>query len=407
LSCRVSNCMSKKVCLVVLLAGSFFSASLQARSLRDQEFLARAIRGFEQFYNIDYDEANRSFQELQAVYPEHPAPPLYIASVIWLRELFEREELDLDRFISPSYFTQPSTRVMDAASRDRFFEAIQRSRTLSETILKKNPGDPDATYFLGAVEGVLGAFAITIDRSYRQALSHGRAAYKLHHQLVEKDAAYYDAYMTVGLYEYIVDNLPWYVKWLALIAGYRGNQEQGFSFLKIASEQGTYVVDDAKVLLTVLYVREKRWAEALELTTRLHRKYPRNYIVHLNRGQILEYQGKVKEALEEYKAVINSAENSVPNYQKIPLSPFRLSLGRKCLKLNDRQEALRIFETAVQDPNTRERERALSHLELGKLLDLKGQRDKALTHYQKVLKFGNFERSHSLAREHLKRPYRG
>jgi tetratricopeptide (TPR) repeat protein len=369
--------------------------------------MAKAVEGFDKVYNLDYDQADKCFAALKSAYPEHPAPPLYLASVIWLRELFDREELDLNRFISPTYFTQPSSRTMDAASRKSFFESIERSKGLSEAVLKKEPGDPDATYFLGAAEGLLGAFAITIDRSYRQALGHGRAAYKLHHGLIKSNPAYYDAYMTVGLYEYIVDNLPWYVKWLALIAGYRGNQEQGFRFLQLASDKGMYAADDSKVLLTVLYVREKRWTEALRLTSELHEKYPRNYLVHLNRAQILEYRGEHSEALREYQSVLERAEHSVPNYQKIPLSPFRLSLGKKCLQLNDRQLAFRNFQAAVQDPNTRERERALAHLQLGRLLDLMGERNEALNHYRKVLGLRSFEDSHSLARKHIKSPYRG
>jgi tetratricopeptide (TPR) repeat protein len=399
--------MSKKLCLVLLSASLVFPLDLQARSLRDKEFMAKAVRGFEQFYNVDYDEAARSFEELQALYPEHPAPPVYIASVIWLRELFEREELDLRRFVSPTYFTQASSRTMDPDSRESFFEATERSRRLSEAILKNQPENRDARYFLGAVEGLLGAFAITIDRSYRRALGHGRAAYWLHHELIREDAQYYDAYMTVGLYEYIVDNLPWYVKWLAVIAGYRGSEEQGFDYLRLAAEKGAYAIDDAKVLLTVLYVRERMWAEALELNSRLHSKYPRNYIVHLNRAQILEYQGENRAALSEYKAVLDLAESSVPNYQKIPLSTFRLNLGRKCVELNDKQLALSVFQAAVRDPKTRGRERALSHLELGRLLDLMGRRDNALDHYQKVLTLEDFEDSHAQAREHIKKPYRG
>ena len=68
--------------------------------------------------------------------------------------------------------------------------------------------------------------------------------------------------------------------------------------------------------------------------------------------------------------------------------------------------AQRLFTAAIQDPTTPERERALSHLGLAEVLDLRGSRQQAIENYRQVLSVANFEDSHSTAQGYLKKPYR-
>jgi len=56
-----------------------------------------------------------------------------------------------------------------------------------------------------------------------------------------------------------------------------------------------------------------------------------------------------------------------------------------------------LFTAAVQNPTIAERERALSHLCLAEVLDLRGSRLQAIANYQLVLSVANFEGSHSTA----------
>jgi len=253
---------------------------------------------------------------------------------------------------------------------------------------------------------VLGAFSITIDRSYSDAFSHGKKAYKYHHTIIEENPNYFDAYMSVGLYEYVVDNLPWYIKWAAVIVGYRGSQERGFEYLTRAATKGQYAADDAAVLQMVLFVRENRFADALKNVSSLHSKYPRNYILHLNRAQILEKLGRPGEAAREYRQVLAQAEANAANYTKIPMPGFRLDAAAKLLDLGDAGGALSQFDKLLSDSKSGEREKALSHLGAGQALDILGRRKEATVRYEAVLRFRDFDDSHDRARDYIKRPYR-
>ncbi len=272
-------------------------------NLREPAFVKAARRGFSEMYNLDYDQAIETFRSLKAEYPQHPAPPLYLAILSWLKELLDRQDLDLDRFIAPGYFTKATDREMASARRKAFFGDISESQRLCRNILAGQPAHPDARYFLGTSLGVLGSFAFTIDRKKIQALRYGKQAYNYHRDLMKEDPAFYDSYLSVGLYEYIVGNLPWYIKWLAAIAGYSGSAKRGFEYLELAAEKAHYVADDSRVLLMVLNVREKRHDRALSIARTLHGKYPRSFLLHLNKAQLLERMGRLDESVREYQSI--------------------------------------------------------------------------------------------------------
>ena len=388
-----------------LLVGVFLASPALSQTLRDAEYKAATTQGLTYLYQLEHDRAIDFFHELGERYPDHPGPPLARSVAIWIRELFAREDLDIERFISPGYFTRPAPQKMREEDRKAFFEGIERSQDNAQRYLDAHPGDIDARYYLGACQGALSVFAFTIDRSFRRALKHGKESHRIQSSVIEDDPDFDDSYMTVGTYEYVVANLPWYVKWLAILAGYRGSEAQGFEYVARAAEQGYIVKDDARVLLMVMYVREQQYEYALEMARQLHRRYPQNFLFHLNQAQILERMGEKRLAAGAYATVARKAAAGVPNYQKLPLDKIRYSIGQRLLALGSQEEALEQFQDAARDTETPERERVLSHLRAGEILDTMGRRDEAVNHYQLVQQLPEFEGSHVTAEEYLRQPY--
>src|SRR5262245_277295 len=281
--------------LVALLTGQ--AVTLRAQSLKSQEFEEGATKGFDHVYNLDYEEARAAFENLREQYPRHPGPPLYLALTLWQRELFRRQDLGLDRLVSPESFIQATGRQMPVEDKNAFLKYIGESQAFSRAILNERPGDRDARYFLGAAHGALAAFALTIDHDKRETFRQGRQAYQYHLGIVTEQPDYYDAYVTLGLYEYIVANLPWYMKWIAQIAGYKGTEERGFKYLRLAATKSTFVSVNARSILVVLSLREKMYDEALENAQFLHRRYPRNFQLHLNVARILTEMNRRDQAV--------------------------------------------------------------------------------------------------------------
>jgi tetratricopeptide (TPR) repeat protein len=372
--------------------------------LRSAAFMDRANRGFVEILNLDLDAATRCFTALAGEYPDHPAPPLYLAMAIWLGELDGRQELILDRFVHPGYFTAPPNLAMQASSRKAFFDLVEKSRALAEQRLKARPGDRDAEYWRGAGEGLLAAFAITVDRSSLQAVHHGELAYGIERHLIEKAGSYYDAYILIGIYEYAATHLPWYLEWLRAIGVFRGDTERAIQLLNSAVEKGQYVSDEARVFRMVLLVREGRAREALEDAGTLLARYPRNYIFRLTQAQVLERMDRREAAADTYFEILRFAEEGRPNYGRIDASALRWQVGNMLLATRP-QAALDAYEVLLRDSATPERWRVLAMLQSGCALDLLGRRQDAVRHYQAVLSMKSYDNAHAHASEHLESPF--
>jgi tetratricopeptide (TPR) repeat protein len=389
------------VTLILILA-----SGLPAQELRDPQFVEGAKSGFSDIFNMDYDEAKEVFISLEKQYPLHPAPPLYLASILWLEEMLRRQDLDLNRFMAPSYFSRETNESMPSRERAAFFEDLQRSEALSNAILKNNPQDKDARYFLGTSYGLRSTFAITIDHSLREAFGNGNKAYSYSRQLVKEDPDYYDAYLISGAYEYIVGSIPWYLKWMAFVIGIHGSKEEGLRQLRLASEKGQYVRDQAQLVLLVLDVREHDYAEALAIARELNNRYPRNFLFPLNIAQILKMAGHKDQAIAVLLQVEKRAENKEPNFDRLPIQTFRFNLATELLYMGKLDPAEERFRECIHDPQSTSREIALSHLRLGKILNWKGQRNQAIRESQIVLSLEDIENSHREARQLLKKSYR-
>jgi tetratricopeptide (TPR) repeat protein len=384
--------------LILLLA-----SQLQAQNLRSPEFMKKAQEGFTDIYNMDYSEARQSFTSLEIQYPYHPAPPLYLATILWLEEMLHRQDLDLNRFVSALYFSKKTTQTMPAAERDSFFRYLTKSETLTNKILAKNRSDKDGRYFLATIYGLRSSFAITIDHSLREGFSNGNKAYSQCRELIEEDPNYYDAYLTVGIYEYIVGSIPWYLKWMVFVIGAHGNKKDGLEHLALASGKGQYIKNEANLVEMVLDVREHKYKEALASARFLADRFPRNFLFPLNIAQTHQWSGQKDQAAVDLLQILKRVESDEPNFNKLPLQKFRYNVASELMNLGKWDLAQEQFIKSANDPRTREREKALSHLHLGKILDNRGQHSRAIQEYQTVLSLGDFDDSHEEAKRALKK----
>jgi tetratricopeptide (TPR) repeat protein len=377
-------------------------SGLRAQNLRDPHFVALAESGFAHLLNQDYDKAEQVFVSLEKENPQHPAPPLYQASIHWLKEMERRQDISLNRFIVPAYFYNKTNMVMPPRERTDFFAELQKSENLSKGILQKDRFNKDARYFMATVFGLRASFAITIDHSLREAFSNGNKSYSYAKQLVDEDPKYYDAYLALGIYEYTVGLIPWYMRWMIfVVGGGRGSKEDGLAHLKLATENGEYVKDQAKVVSMVLNVREQHYAEALEQARDLAARFSRSYLFPINVAQILRLAGQNEESIPLLLQVEKRAENREPNFDRLPLANLRFNLGTEFMHMGKLDLAKERFVRSISDPQITDREKALSHLCLGQIHDWQGQRTEAIKECQTVLSLEDVENSHDQAKKLL------
>lgn len=363
--------------------------------------MTRAEAGFDEIFNMDYDQAERNFAALEKDYPQHPAPPLYRASIQWLKEMQRRQDLSLNRFLTATYFSSKTNEVMPPQERTEFFDEIQQSEALSRAILQKDRRDKDGRYFLATAYGLRASFAITIDHHLREAFNYGNKAYSYARQLTEEDPQYYDAYLTLGIYEYTVGSIPWYMRWMIYIVGARGSKQEGLDHIKLASEKGQYVKDQAKLVSMVLDAREHRYADGLALASNLSTRFPRSCLFPINLAQLLQLDGRKEESISLFLEIEKRIEKREPNFDKLPLPSYRFNLGTELLYMGKLDLAREHFKRSIDDPETPEREKALSHLHLGQILSWQGQTAEAAKECKVVLSLKDVDGSHDEARKLL------
>ena len=82
-----------------------------------------------------------------------------------------------------------------------------------------------------------------------------------------------------GTIEYIVGSLPFFLRWFIRFDQIDGDKQAGIAKLTEVAEKGRYFRPYAKIMLSVIYLREKKPAEASKLLGELARDFPENPLI--------------------------------------------------------------------------------------------------------------------------------
>jgi len=385
--------------LAVKPRGESFVSSIGAEDASNFDHLR--TQGFVAVYNIDYKTARERFQEMTRVAPDHPAGYVYLANNLWLETLYQGRRLSTSVYTGGSFYAQDKDEDAVDPKRDRDFnDLIRQALAAGKARLAKNPRDVEALYYNASALGIRAAYSTSVKRSFTRSITDANESIKIQRQVIKIDPDYVDSYLSIGLYEYVIDNLPGGLKFLARLAGLKGSKEKGIEHLELVTRQGKYTSDDARVVLLGIYSKEKKLDRALELISYLVKQYPRNYIFGMERAGMLYRTGKPEDGAQAYADLLKDDRVAT---QAIDLVNFQWGET-----LHDRQDFTQaiarykeVQRWAKSDPSLV----SLSHLHTGEALDAMGKRDEAMAEYQLVLKRENVFDSHKLASQYVKKPY--
>jgi len=370
-------------------------------SFDPKAFDALRIEGNDALYNLDYAAARNRFVQMTKMAPDHPAGFVSLANNMWLETLNASRRLSTSVYTSGAFYSQDAEEDKVDPKRDREFNnLIKHAVTLSKTRLERDHKDVDALYYQAAAVGLRAGYNVTVKRSFRRAISDANESIQLQKKVVKLDPEYTDAYLSIGLYEYVIDSLPWVWRTLARLAGLTGSKQKGIEHLEMVAERGKYAADDARVLLMGIYSRENKPEKSLDIISSLASRYPRNYLFGLERAGMLYRMGRADEGARAYAdllkdARIAQAATDLVNYQ----------WGEFLLAKGDYAAALEKYNAAKQWAKAGTEVVSLSHLRAGQALDALGKRAEAVAEYQIVLKRENVFDSHKLASQYAKTPY--
>lgn len=363
-----------------------------------ESFAALREAGFVSIYNLDYPAARVTFERMVEIEPGHPAGHFYIASYHWLSTLDSMRRLQIGLYNRDAFYMGKDDKVDPRLDR-QFRDAAQKAIDVAQARVAASPKDAEALYYLGAAFGLRASYEATVVRRFGPAMRDATKGVKYHRMVVQIDPSYADAYLSIGLYDYIVGTLPWPVKLLLAIGGVRGNRRRGIEEIASAAEKGKYARDDARTMLVAIYAREGNWAEATRLLDDLLAKYPQNYLFQLERATALSNLGRRGECYEIFDRLLaNKRALAVGD-----LIHFRY--GESLLDAGEYARAAERFGAAAAASKADPALVTVSLVRRGQALDALGQREAAVEAYALALKREDAFGAHEQARQYLRKPF--
>lgn len=300
------------------------------------------------YRNLEHDLAEKQLQAWLAEHPDDLRALNYLASVILQREMLRRELLESQVYGPKGEAYQRGKVALPAGFQQELFGILSRAEGLAENRLKRNSRDEEALYWAGVAHVTRAIFHLALARANLTALGEAKEARKFHAQLLAVNPNSIDAFLVIGVYDYVVGKLPWYMKVLASIAGHRGDKVRGLEGIKRVTEQGHWAREDAKWFLAILYFGEKRYPEALVLLRELSESYPRNYLLPQEIARAHKSQGDLRAAAQIYDSMLAKYDTHAPGYGAIPIAKILYQAGQVHAQLGELEEALRRFERAAK-----------------------------------------------------------
>jgi hypothetical protein len=252
----------------VLLAGSAHAAGLTGSTLVEQ--------GYRQMYNLDFDAAHRSFDEWQRTHPQDPLGPVSDAAAYLFSEFDRLHILQSQFFVDDSAFRGMKKPVSDPVTRGKFEDDLAKGQRLSDAILRRAPQDKDAMFASVLRTGLHSDYLSLIEDRNFQALSELKSGRILAEKLLAVDPTYYDAYLAVGVENYMLSLKPLAARWLLRLSGAQTDKDRGVEKMKLAAQNGHYLQPFARLLLAVQNLRDKNRGAAREILAGLAREFPHN-----------------------------------------------------------------------------------------------------------------------------------
>ncbi len=368
---------------------------------------AQVSKGFDHFYNLEYDESVSVFEKVLAEDPKDPRNHNHLAQAILYREMYRAGALESELVSGTNPFVRRPKMEPSPENQKRFEDAVRNSILLSQARLEANPLDKDALYAMGVAYGLRGNYNFLVRKAYMDALRDATQARKLHNKVTEIDPSFVDARLVQGIHDYIVGSLPLFYKIVGFLVGFRGDREGGIRTVELVAEKGAINRDDAKVLLAAVYRRERRPQAAIPLLLELIPRYPRNYLLRLELVQMYSDDGKKARALEVLSELEQLKLSNASNYARLPTEKIHFSRGNLLFWYRDLDEAMAEFKRVTDNPESVDlNSEAVALLRMGQIHDLKRRRDQALRSYRQAIQLAPESDAAREARRYLDSPYK-
>jgi hypothetical protein len=232
--------------------------------------------GYRQMYNLEFEEAHKTFSLWEQTHPEDPMGISSNAAAYLYSEFSRLGILQAEFFADDESIRKAKRLTPDAAIRNAFDANIATSERLADAVLARNPDDQNALFAKVLNQGLLSDYAGLIEKRLLTSLGYMKSSRTLAEKLLAVNPTNYDAYLAIGVENYVLGCSPAPMRWILHLFGSQTDKIQGIENVRKTAEKGHYLLPFARLLLAVAALRDKNPQAAREILADLAREFPKN-----------------------------------------------------------------------------------------------------------------------------------
>lgn len=230
--------------------------------------------GYRAMYNLQFDDAHRIFGAWQQTHPDDPFAAVSDAAAYLFSEFDRLHILEMEFFLDDREWD--ATPPGDPELKAKFEQALTKSERLADAALARSPNDKRALFAKAMAHGLRADYLGLVEDRYMASLKYLKTGRIYAERLIEIDPLYGDAYLAIGIENYVLSQKPMPVRWLLRAYGSETDAARGIENVRLCIEHGLYMKPFARLMLAVSAVRDKNFDQARELLHALAREFPRN-----------------------------------------------------------------------------------------------------------------------------------
>jgi len=232
--------------------------------------------GFRLLYQLKFNEARAEFAVWQKQHPDDPIGYTAEAAGYLFEEFNNQGVLTSEFFMDDKRLLggipgQPNQRLGDA-----FHAVVDRAQKVGQARLDRDGRDPAGLLAMTMTNGMLADYTSLIEKRQIATLHLLGVSEGFAQRLLAVDPGQGDAYVALGVSNYILACLPGYKRFFLRMGGVHGDKSVGMRQLEQAAASGHYLQPYAELLVALTSLREKRPQRAQALLAHLSAEFPEN-----------------------------------------------------------------------------------------------------------------------------------
>lgn len=232
--------------------------------------------GFNHLYGLDFHAARQEFLDYQKAHPDDPMGKAAEAASYLYEEFNEKGILTSEFFLNDARFLGGVEGTSEENRNTQFITTNHMAREMAKAQMKDHPNDPHDLLILTMTDGMESNYDALIEKKQLAALNMMKAGEAEANTLLAIDPDAKDAYVALGMSNYVIGCLPSFKKAFLWFGGVHGDRKKGIELMSEAAEHGHYFRPFAKIMLALAYEREKESGRARELLSQLSTEFPTN-----------------------------------------------------------------------------------------------------------------------------------